>query len=72
MADITSGMWAKAQRLIAEDCAASYRQANPRKGRKHRSYAVPARAKALVEALGRNDAEGVAAIMLFAQPGDKA
>jgi hypothetical protein len=48
-------MWQeKAKRIIADECAASYRAAN--KGRKrHVAYRVPEIAAALIEALNKDD-----------------
>ena len=62
---ISDAMWTKAQAVIAADSRSAYLAAGNRQGRKHRPYALPARAEDLVRALGRNDAEAVSAILLF-------
>lgn len=64
---MTLAMWNKAQALIHADCHASWRQANilpngrPRK--RHRPYSVSPRAQAMVDALGKGDADLVAALI---------
>ena len=62
-------MWRKAQELIGRDAREAWLSANTSKRgkryRRHRSYALPERAEALVGALGRGDAETVSAIMLY-------
>ncbi len=64
---ITQGMWDKAQRLIARDARRAHKAANTRRNGKsykgHRRYSLPARAAALVAALGAGDAAQVSAIM---------
>jgi hypothetical protein len=59
---------AKAHRLIADMCEASYRQANtkPHGGRyqRHRPYSVPALAQALIACLTREDEEAAKRIFV--------
>jgi hypothetical protein len=66
---IHQSMWDKAQSLMAADCLAAYRKANPRHNahgkRRARSYVTPQRCIDLAKALGENNAERVAAIMLY-------
>ena len=67
MMDRTLDPWeAKAHRVIADMCAAAWRQANRRKdGRRYakpRPYTAPAVAQALTRCLDRNDEEGAKAI----------
>jgi hypothetical protein len=69
MTNATSTGWeAKAHRIIAAECLASYLQTNTRpdgqRYRRHRPYAVPATAEALVRCLGTNDEAGAKAIFL--------
>jgi len=72
---IPDAMYRKAEQLIAADCFAAWEKANPKAtcpsgrpsghGRKRfKPYASPARADALVKALGTGNAEQVAATML--------
>lgn len=66
---IKQAMWDKAARLVAADAQAAYKQANTtkdgRKRKRHVPYSLPDRAMDLVKALGKDDAETVAAIMLY-------
>lgn len=60
MSEATQGGWRnKAQRIVADECLASWRQANVtqdgRVRRKHVPYSVPALSQALIEALGNDD-----------------
>jgi hypothetical protein len=59
----------KAHKIIGTLSRESYekenRLPNGRFRKKHRPYSIPATAKALVEALGRNDEEGAKAIMMY-------
>jgi len=59
---------AKAHRLIAEMCQASYAHANRKADgtlyRRHRPYSVPALAGELVDCLGANNEEGAKAVFL--------
>ena len=80
MSDLTTNrrikppMWRKAMRVIHEDCHAAWQEENilpnGRKRKKHRPYSVPARAAALVKALGKDDAEAVSALLLWAPNAD--
>jgi hypothetical protein len=48
--------WAeKAHRIIGRLCLDSYRQSNPKPGRKHVPYVVPALAQDLVDCLNKDD-----------------
>jgi hypothetical protein len=62
-------MWNKAQSLIAADCLTAYKKANPNHNphgkRRAKPYATPQRCIDLATALGSNDAEKVAAIMMY-------
>lgn len=58
--EISLKMWHKAESLIAADCLAAHRSK-----RRNRPYAVPQRCIDLTAAMGKNDAETVAAIMLY-------
>jgi hypothetical protein len=62
-------MWDKAQSLIAADCLAAYKAANPNRNshgkRRAKPYSVPQRSADLAAALGENNAEKVASIMMF-------
>ena len=62
---IKQAMWDKASRCIAQDSAVAYKSAGNVPGKKHKPYSIPQRAQDLVEALGKDDAERVAAIMLY-------
>lgn len=59
----------KAHQIIAAMCLASYEAANRlpdgSRRKRHVPYSVPASARALIDALGRNDEERAKAIMLF-------
>lgn len=57
---ISLEMWHKAESLIAADCLSAYRAK-----RRNKPYSVPQRCHDLAAAMGRNDAEAVAAIMLY-------
>lgn len=65
---IPDAMHDKAQSVIADLCAQSYREANTmpdgRRRKRHRAYSVPAIASALVNAIGRADREAVSAILI--------
>lgn len=58
----------KAERLIAEACLEAYRKTNTKpdgtRYRKHRPYAVPEHAQALLEALNADDEQKAKSIML--------
>ena len=62
-------MWDKAQSLMAADCLAAYKKVNPNHNphgkRRARPYVTPQRCVDLAAALGENDAEKVAAIMMY-------
>jgi hypothetical protein len=66
---IHQAMWNKAQSLMAADCLAAYRKANPNHSphgkRRAKSYVTPQRCVDLAAALGENNAEKVAAIMMY-------
>jgi hypothetical protein len=69
---ISDLMYAKAQRLMRADARAAWERANPKATRptghgrqRFKPYRVPARSEALAKALGTNDAELVASIMLY-------
>jgi hypothetical protein len=66
---IHQAMWDKAQSLMAADCLAAYKKANPNHNphgkRRAKPYSVPQRSTDLAAALGENDAEKVAAIMMY-------
>jgi hypothetical protein len=69
---ISDAMYAKAERLMAADSLAAWEKANPRVTRptghgrqRFKPYRVPARSEELAKALGTNDAELVASIMLY-------
>lgn len=66
---MTANTWQhKAQRIIAELCSESYKQANYRDGRKlkgsHRPYSVPQDAELLVQCLRTNDEETAKAVFI--------
>jgi hypothetical protein len=68
---ISDAMYAKAERLMAADAFAAWEKVNPKVTRpsgtgrrRFKPYSVPARSEALAKALGTNDAELVASIML--------
>ena len=54
----------KAHCLVAEDCFAAWRAANPPARRKHKPYSVPAQAQALVDCLRSGDEMRAKAIFL--------
>ena len=66
---ISTEMLRKAEGLIAADSLTAYKQANPRHNphsmRRARPYAIPQRSQDLAAALAADDAEQVAAIMLY-------
>jgi hypothetical protein len=69
---IPDAMHAKAEGLMAADAFAAWERANPKATRptghgrrRFKPYSVPARSEALAKALGTNDAELVASIMLY-------
>ena len=65
---MTVEMWNKAQALIASDAREAWRAANvPPNGRiphPYHPHTISARASAMIEALGRDDAETVARLIL--------
>jgi hypothetical protein len=66
---IHEAMWNRAQSLMAADCLAAYKKANPRHNahgkRRAKPYVTSQRCIDLAKALGENNAERVAAIMLY-------
>jgi hypothetical protein len=61
-ADKETGWRAKAHKIIAAECLASYLQSNTPRRKRHRPYAVPALAAMLVDCLNRNDEHAAKAI----------
>jgi hypothetical protein len=69
---ISDAMYARAKELTSADAFAAWERANPKATRpsgtgrqRFKPYSVPARSEALAKALGTNDAELVASIMLY-------
>lgn len=66
---ISTKMLHKAESLISSDSLAAYRQANPRHNphgkRRAKPYTIPQRSQDLAAAIAADDAEQVAAIMLY-------
>jgi hypothetical protein len=65
---VSTGMWNKAQRLIAADAEASHRAMGccypGARLKRHRPYGISARASMMVDALGSGDALRVSALIL--------
>jgi len=66
---ISDTMYAKAKKLLDEDCWAEYRRANPKPlnptSGKSKPWTTPQRCLDLIAALNKGDAEQVAAIMMY-------
>jgi hypothetical protein len=65
---ISDAMWRKAQKMVGEVCAALYSEANLKRGRKrHKPYSTTKWVDDVVSAMGRDDAETLAALLLFSE-----